>query len=416
MAISTVITFEGSPDDLVWKYSGEEFNTTSQLLVDETHQALLVVNGQAADLFGPGRHTLDVPNIPFLKRIINIPTGGVSPFRCKIFYISQVHQMDMLWGTRGAITLNDPLYDIFLHVMLHGSMSFSVADSRKLLIKLVGFRSRYTAKEMVENFKGLVSSHVKDAISKIMINGMLSYFMINANLFDISEAVKGRLDTIFDEYGIRIEYFNIETIEVPPEDYEAVTKSKERRSGRLIEGYTWQEERQMMIAEKFAGNEGSMGSFGGMIGGMMMGGAMSGSIADIAKQALNAAGVTNPPQNTAGTDKPWNAPVGGFDVKDFLQNGGGMKSQPQAPVQPQSPAQPVGNPFQQIIAQPTQPSPVQPSAGSSFCPECGTAIPAGSKFCPGCGKKQETDSVCPNCGSKIVPGSKFCAQCGTKLS
>ena len=162
MAISQVIKFEGGPNDLVWKYAGEEFNATSQLIVDETHQALLVVNGQAADLFGPGRHTLSVPNIPFVKRIINIPTGGESPFPCKVFYISQVHQMDMLWGTRGAIALEDPLYDIFMHVMLHGSLTFSIVDSRKFLVKLAGIRPRYTADEMIDKFKGLVSSHDKD--------------------------------------------------------------------------------------------------------------------------------------------------------------------------------------------------------------------------------------------------------------
>ena len=83
MAISDVIKFGGAPDDLLWKYSGKEFNATSQLIVDETHQAVLVVNGQAADLFGPGRHTLSVPNIPLVKKIISIPTGGVSPFPCK---------------------------------------------------------------------------------------------------------------------------------------------------------------------------------------------------------------------------------------------------------------------------------------------------------------------------------------------
>ena len=97
MAISDVIKFGGTADDLVWKYSGEEFNATSQLIVDETHQALLVVNGQAADLFGAGRHTLSVPNIPLVKKIISIPTGGISPFNCKVIYITQVHQMDILW-------------------------------------------------------------------------------------------------------------------------------------------------------------------------------------------------------------------------------------------------------------------------------------------------------------------------------
>ena len=51
MAIAEVIKFEGPHDALVWKFPIEDFNATSQLIVDETHEALLVVNGNAADLF-----------------------------------------------------------------------------------------------------------------------------------------------------------------------------------------------------------------------------------------------------------------------------------------------------------------------------------------------------------------------------
>lgn len=103
MAISEVIEFKGSPDLLVWKYPEENFNTTSQLIVDPTHEALLVLNGNAADLFGEGRHTLTTSNIPFLRKIIEIPTGGKTAFPCKVYYINKVHQMDLLWGTKDAI-------------------------------------------------------------------------------------------------------------------------------------------------------------------------------------------------------------------------------------------------------------------------------------------------------------------------
>ena len=398
MAISQVITFGGTPDDLVWKYAGEEFNVTSQLIVDETHDALLVVNGQAADLFGPGRHTLSVPNIPFLKKIINIPTGGDSPFRCKIFYISRVHQMDLLWGTKGPITLDDPLYDIFLHVMLHGSMTFSIVDSRKFLIKLVGFRPVFRAKDMVENFRGIISSHVKDAISKIMINGQLSYFMINANLFEISEVVKDRLDSIFDEYGIRIEYFNIETIDVPDNDYQAVTAAKERRAGRIIEGYTWQEERQMLIAEKFAGNEGTMGNIGGAVGGFMMGGAFGGTITDIAKQALNSsAPAGTPPKNVSGNlNQMGGAASDGFDVNGFFSNTEATatdSAKTNTPPATEATAPPAGK----------------------FCINCGSQLVEGAVFCPMCGTKQEVQNNCKNCGKPLEPGQLFCPYCGTKI-
>ena len=98
MAIAEVIEFKGSPDVLVWKHPAENFNTTSQLIVDETHEALFVANGVAADLFGPGRRTLTTANLPILNKIINIPTGGKTPFPCKVFFVTKVHQMDMRWG------------------------------------------------------------------------------------------------------------------------------------------------------------------------------------------------------------------------------------------------------------------------------------------------------------------------------
>ena len=106
MAIAEVIKFEGPQDALVWKFPIEDFNATSQLIVDETHEALLVVNGNAADLFTAGRRTLSVPNIPIARTLIEIPTGGNSPFPCKVFFINKVHAMDLLWGTQGPISVS----------------------------------------------------------------------------------------------------------------------------------------------------------------------------------------------------------------------------------------------------------------------------------------------------------------------
>lgn len=219
MAIAEVIKFEGPQDALVWKFPIEDFNATSQLIVDETHEALLVVNGNAADLFTAGRRTLSVPNIPIARTLIEIPTGGNSPFPCKVFFINKVPAMDLLWGTQGPIALEDPLYDIFMHVMANGSMSVSVENSRKFMLKIVGFRDRFTPDDLIAKFRGIISSHVKDCISKIMINGMLSYSkalvvlssaefeQFNAQHFDDSQMVRELadngilVDETFDEIG-----------------------------------------------------------------------------------------------------------------------------------------------------------------------------------------------------------------------
>ncbi|MBQ4066945.1 MAG: SPFH domain-containing protein [Clostridia bacterium] len=417
MAIAEVIKFEGPQDALVWKYPIEDFNTTSQLIVDETHEALLVVNGNAADLFGPGRRTLSVPNIPLLRKLIEIPTGGDSPFPCKVFFVNKVHQMDLLWGTQGPIALEDPLYDIFMHVMANGSLSLSVENTRKFLLKMVGFRDKFSSEELVSKFRGIISSHVKDCISKIMINGMLSYFMMNAHLFELSEVIKEKLDVIFEEYGICIRYFNLETIAVPEADYKKVSEAKERRTSRLIEGYSWQDERQMMIAEKFAGNEGTMGEMGGLMGGFMMGGAMSGTIADIARSALDPSRIPTgaPPKNVQGNAaRPGNGNTT-VDVGSFFAGG----AQPmEAPASKNSAelrcancgaALHEGAKFcfecgEKVVA---------PTADTVVCPSCKKTVPKG-KFCSECGYRFETGK-CPACGATLPDGAKFCFECGQKI-
>lgn len=389
MAIAEVIKFEGSQDALVWKFPIEDFNATSQLIVDETHEALLVVNGNAADLFTAGRRTLSVPNIPIARTLIEIPTGGNSPFPCKVFFINKVHQMDLLWGTQGPITLEDPLYDIFMHVMANGSMSISVSDSRKFMLKLVGFRDEFDPEDLIAKFRGIISTHVKDCISKIMINGMLSYFMMNVHLFELSSVIKERLDAIFEEYGICIQYFNIETIEVPEADYKKVSEAKERRTSRLIEGYTWQEERQMMIAEKFASNEGMIGNVGGVVGGFMAGGMMGNSIIDIAKNALSPENIPTErsPKDAMGTKSHIGTSTMNLNVQNFFNQQEEIKEKQDNNV--------------------------------SQCANCGEELPEGSKFCLNCGEKVEkVDNnmvCCPECGKLVLKG-KFCLECGHKFA
>ena len=89
MAILSVIKHEGPNNLLVWKAPHEDFNTKSQLIVHESQEAVFFKNGQALDTFGPGRHTLDTQNIPLLRKLINLPFGGESPFHCEVYFINK---------------------------------------------------------------------------------------------------------------------------------------------------------------------------------------------------------------------------------------------------------------------------------------------------------------------------------------
>ena len=86
MAIVSVVKYDGNPDVFAWKYPDSELGTWTQLIVNESQQAILFKGGQALDVFEAGRHTLSTNNIPFLETIINLPFGGQSPFSAEVWF------------------------------------------------------------------------------------------------------------------------------------------------------------------------------------------------------------------------------------------------------------------------------------------------------------------------------------------
>ena len=462
--ISDVIEFAGKVDDLVWKSPIENFNTTSVLIVDETHQALVLVNGVQYGLYGPGRHVLETPNIPAAKRLINIPTGGKTSFPCKVFYINMIHQMAMEWGVPGNIKLEDPIYQVFMDIGARGTIDLVVTDSIKFMEKLVGFRDRFDPKELTNldngKFRGIINKWVTSDISKIMISGGVSYFTISENLFEISEVVKEQLSSVFAEYGIGVQDFVIEAIVAGSDNVQALAQAKRQHASRRIQGYTWEDERKMSILETAAGNTGMMGGMQGAVGGLMMGGAIGGSLSDMLRSVLNGGnGGSGEGGQQPGTISG-NGSYKKLDPFTFLTQGAGKPGQvhtqndAQPNQQPVQPAQPSGVSFaNQQPVQPAQPSgvsfanqqPAQPAqpGGASFgtqqqpvqerygsadiriekrqssgpqkreCGHCHEMIPANFKFCPYCGSA--VTNKCPNCGMELSDKFAFCPGCGQKV-
>lgn len=79
MSVIDVVKYDGAPNIFAWKYPHQELGTWTQLIVNETQEAILYKGGQALDSFGSGRHTLSTDNLPVLNKVINLPFGGRSP-------------------------------------------------------------------------------------------------------------------------------------------------------------------------------------------------------------------------------------------------------------------------------------------------------------------------------------------------
>ena len=319
-SIIKVIQYEGDNSTFVQKHRCKDFNTSSQLIVHESQEAVFFANGQALDLFTSGRYTLTTQNIPLLRNIINIPTGGKSPFHCEVYFINKAHQMAIKWGTDSQIQYMEPRYNFPLQIGACGEMILSVSDSRKLLVKVVGTEENLTHDSLVKKFRSILMSKIKPYIAKTMQEAEFTIFEADSHMDEFSHSLEELLIPDFYEYGIRLERFSVTNL-AKPDGEKAYEKFKElhirqysdvaeaqikqqvsvideetekkrkiieaegNAEKRKIEGYTYSQERGFDVAEKVASNEGT-GNFSGLGVGLGMMSGVAGVVGDMTDSAI----------------------------------------------------------------------------------------------------------------------------------
>lgn len=395
MAIIDVLKFVSAADIFAWKHPNSELSTWTQLIVNESQEALLLKNGQITDVFGPGKYVLSTDNIPVLQKIINIPFGGQSPFSAEVWFVNRAFALDIKWGTTTPIQVQDPKYGIFVPVRAFGQFGIQIEDSRKFLTKLVGTMPFFNKNTMTDYFRGLYVTRVKDRISSCLTVSRISLLEINSQLDEISEALSAQLQKEFEAYGIRVVSFYVNDISVP-EDDPAVKQLKAalaKRAEMDIIGYNYQQERTFDALNTAADNHGVsgavMGAGMGLGLGFGVGGAMGSAAAGMEKVVTTKEEEKECPSCHAKI---------GASIK-FCPHCGSNTQQEAFNVLT---CASCGTTL-------TENAKFCPGCGQkiNLCKHCGKVIPGNETACPHCGAK-----TCPQCGAVIAPGAKFCSECG----
>ena len=128
----------------------------TQVVVNESQEALLFKGGKLFDTFGPGTHTLSTQNIPILNKLINLPFGGKSPFSAEVWFVNRAVTLDVSWGTTDPIQVEDPKYGIIVPVRAFGQFGMRIADSGAFVTRLVGTTASFSRDVLSSYFKGIV--------------------------------------------------------------------------------------------------------------------------------------------------------------------------------------------------------------------------------------------------------------------
>lgn len=218
MAIVDVVKHDGNADIFAWKYPNQELGTWTQLIVNESQEAILFKGGQALDLFGAGRHTLETQNIPLLQTVVNVPFGGKSPFTAEVWFVNKINSLDVKWGTTAPLQLQDPKYEIIVGVRSFGQFGVKIEDTRKFLLKLIGTVPVFDKDALVKYFRGVLMMNIHELISTYLIHKKISILEINAYIGEMSKHIEQRVGPVFEEYGIRLLNFYIDSINMSDND------------------------------------------------------------------------------------------------------------------------------------------------------------------------------------------------------
>ncbi len=437
--LASIIKYEGDNETLVWKHPIEDFNMGSQLIVHESQEAIFFRDGQALDLFGAGRYTLETQQLPLLEKFYKLPTDMEGTFHSEVYFINQAIQMGIKWGTDSKIRLFDPMSGLHLELGASGEFNIKVINSRKLLLKVVGTTGGLSQMQLLGTsnskgiFRSLVMTQVKSFLAQTIKENQINILEIDEHLLSISEALRQRINITLAEYGLMMPEFYIGRIATPDDDPN-FRKMKEQYAAQ----YLLVREEQIRKREAEAAAE-RMAVEAQTAARMKIIGAQGEAEAlKIQKQAeaeayrmqaeaeameMRMKGYTYEQESSRqiGLAAMKNGLVGtgegGSAIGDLAGLGVTLGAMGGVIGMTREAISPVMDSMKSFAAPNTNSNVLPSTTNAMWNCACGMANIT-SKFCPECGSPRPVPQVpltwtCPNCGMNSIT-SRFCPECGTK--
>jgi len=459
--LASIIKYEGDNETLVWKHPIEDFNFGSQLIVHECQEAIFFRDGQALDLFGAGRYTLQTQQLPLLEKIYKLPTDTEGTFHSEVYFVNLATQMGVKWGTDSKVRLFDPASGLHIEIGASGEFNIRVTDSRKLLLKVVGTTGGLGQEQLlgIGNGKGffrsMVMTQVKSYLAQTIKENAINILEIDEHLMALSGALRERINAALDEYGLTMPEFYVSRI-VTPDDDPNFRRMKEQYAEQYL--LVRQENIRKAEAEAAADRKAVEAQTAARM--KIIGAQGEAEALKIQKQAeaeayrmqaeaeaaeMRMKGYTYQQETSrqVGMEAMKNGLGGGTNAAGALGDLAGLGVSLGAMGSVIGMTKDALSPMTQDAAQMGAAVGAAVADGwdcpvcghenitTNFCPDCGGKKPESktgwdcaqcgtkniqSKFCPNCGaKKPEEPSgwTCPECGTKDIL-SKFCPNCGAR--
>lgn len=329
-----VIKNTGPGELLIWRQPEEDFNTNSTLIVMPGEEAIFIKGGNIEQVFENGTYKLSTENYPFISRLRNAFTGGISTFNCVVYFIRKADSQEIRWGTETPIQVRDKVWGIRTDARVRGAYKVRIENPAKLLEKLIGNNIPYQFQEELNKyFESEFQGKIKSAISKFL-NGLEQELIgIDAYMDELSEQIEPYIDEVVQDYGLKCVKFSLAGLDIDNSKYDEIDQSQIASISKVklaqgdkgimdILGEDWGRQQAANILGDLARNPGA-GGIGAMGAGMGMGvaaGSVFGNMANQMFAPMNQQAPQQPVQPSHPTPSGRFAPKGSGTAQSNTQS------------------------------------------------------------------------------------------------
>lgn len=305
-----VIKNSGPADAIFWRQPEEDFNVNSTLIVMPGEEAIFVKGGVIEQVFSNGTYKLETENYPFISRLRNAFSGGISTFNCVVFFFRKAHSREILWGTSSPLQVRDKLLGIATKLKARGVYKIQISNPQVVLTKLLGSITQFEGQQDIidEYFFKEFQGKIRECLTRAFNETQTELIGIEARLGELAGIVELVLAPVLDAYGIKLINFSFEAIEIDDDEIrrrydeigmDAIAKLRNAQADKNVMGILgedWGRQQAANILGTLAENPGAGGvaAAGGALG---MGFAAGNAFSNMSQQMFSPIHDPNAGQN-----------------------------------------------------------------------------------------------------------------------
>jgi excisionase family DNA binding protein len=188
-----------------------DFRFGSQLVVRESQAAVFFRDGNALDVFGPGRHTITTANVPLLTDLLGKAFNDRTPFTAEVYFVSMREFSDQKWGTPQPIIVRNPGMGLGVALLQgFGTFSFQVKDVQQFVTQIVGTQGMLRTEDIEARLRAMLLSKLQDLLGETAAKRDVPELIGLTEELGAGVRAKGQDD--FSAIGLSLKTFYIENL------------------------------------------------------------------------------------------------------------------------------------------------------------------------------------------------------------